>query len=218
MIYLIHGQNQVDSRRFLVRLKSNYQNIESISGKHLAGEDLKRTLPKFSHSLFGDKSALLIEGFKGEWQIIPKKLPEGLDIILWAEDKIDLGNVKVKNFLFHAVTKANGFKLADAILFKREKEALMLAAELISTKEPNEKIIGALRRGFYLVYCAKEDTLTGTQLATFAQKKFKDQSKLWSKTALKKALIYLLWSDVALKEGAKADLVFTSFVSRVAAT
>ena len=218
MIYLIHGQNQVDSRRFLSKLKSNYQNIESISGKHLAGEDLKRTLPKFSHSLFGDKSALLIEGFKGEWQIIPKKLPEGLDIILWAEDKIDLGNVKVKNFLFHAVTKANGFKLADAILFKREKEALMLAAELISTKEPNEKIIGALRRGFYLVYCAKEDTLTGTQLATFAQKKFKDQSKLWSKTALKKALIYLLWSDVALKEGAKADLVFTSFVSRVAAT
>ena len=68
------------------------------------------------------------------------------------------------------------------------------------------------------MYCAKENTLTGTQLATFAQKKFKDQSKLWSKTALKKALIYLLWSDVALKEGAKADLVFTSFVSRVAAT
>ena len=218
MIYLIHGQNQVDSRRFLSKLKSNYQNIESISGKHLIGDELKRTLPKFSHSLFGYKSALLIEVFKGEWQIIPKKLPEGLDIILWAEDKVELGKVEVKNFLFHRITKATVFKLADAILFKREKEALMLAAELISTKEPNEKIIGALRRGFYLVYCAKEDTLTGTQLATFAQKKFKDQSKLWSKTALKKALIYLLWSDVALKEGAKADLVFTSFVSRVAAT
>ena len=218
MIYLIHGQNQVDSRRFLVRLKSNYQNIESTSGKHLTGDELKRSLPKLSHSLFGDKSAFLIEGFKGEWQILPNKLPENLDIILWAENKVELGKVKVNNFLFHAVTKATVFKLADAILFKREKEALMLAAELISTKEPNEKIIGALGRGFYLVYCAKEGALTGTQLATFAQKKIKDQSKLWSKIALKKALIYLLWSDVALKEGAKADLVFTSFVSRVAAS
>ena len=214
MIYLIHGQNQVDSRRFLVRLKNNYQNIESISGKNLTEEEFKRISLRLSHPLFGGKSSILIENFNGDWQILPKAPPKEVDIILWSGEKIELGKVAAKNFLFHKTTKASVFKLADAVLFKREKEALVLTFQLLSTKEANEKIIGALGRGLYLAYCAKEGSLAGSGLPNFAREKIEDQAKFWSGSALKKALIYLLQSDLALKRGAKAHPVFTSFISR----
>ncbi|HEX7456601.1 MAG TPA: hypothetical protein VF303_04000 [Candidatus Nanoarchaeia archaeon] len=214
MIYLIHGQNQVDSRRFLIRLKSGYQNIEIISGKNLTVKEFQKTLRGLSHHLFGGRSALLIEYFDGNWQVFPRKLPAGVDVILWSVKKIPLSQLRVKSFLFDQIKKPSVFKLSDAVLFKEEKQALITASQLLSTKEPTEKIIGVIARGFYLVYCAKVDSLVGSELPTFAQKKIQEQAKLWSRPSLKRALIYLLGVDLALKEGAKAEATLTTFISR----
>lgn len=216
MIYLIHGQNQVDSRRYLIRLKSGYENVESISGKNLGKTELKRILQQASHHLYATKTAFLIEYFSGEWDIFPKNLPDGVDIILWADKKIDLGTIRVKNFPFDQVKKPTAFKLSDAVLFKKEREALTIASQLLAVREPPEKIIGAIGRGMYLVYAAKSDSLQTAQLPKFAKEKILDQAGLWSKAALKKALIYLLRSDLSIKEGAKAPQVFTTLISRVA--
>src|SRR4030043_537088 len=100
MIYLIHGTNQVDSRRFLIRLKGSYQDIQTISGKGLSKEVLEEKLKIASHYLFGGKSSFLIEHFSGDWNILPKKLPEEADIILWSGGKVETGKTLVKSFLF----------------------------------------------------------------------------------------------------------------------
>jgi hypothetical protein len=215
MIYLIHGQNQVDSRRFLIRLKSDYQDIQQIPGKGLSDKIFRGALSRVSHPLFGGKTALLIEGFDGNWKIFPKKLPEGVDLILWSEEKVEAGDLPAKKFLFDQVKKTTSFKLADAILFRNEKQALVLATQILDTKEPIERIIGALSRSFALVYAAKEGSLRYASLADFAREKIEDQAKLWTKAALKKALLRLLTADVALKEGAKTHLVITSFINQV---
>ena len=215
MIYLIHGQNQVESRHFLTRLKSGYQNIETINAKNVGEKKLQNIFGQVSHPIFGGKSALLIEHFAGNWQVFPKKIPEGFDIILWTDEKMQAGSLPVKNLLFDKLQKASAFKLVDALLFKNERSAHTLLSELLFAKEPTEKIIGALARSFFLVYCAKKGSLRNMVLPLFAKEKIQDQSKGWSQAGLKKALVQLLGVDLALKEGAQAKPVFTAFISRV---
>ena len=100
MIYLIHGQNQVDSRRFLIRQKTNYRNIETVAGKYLTSESLRKILVQASRSLFGGKNAVVVEGFRGDWKPLPKKVPEDLDLFLWSSEKIKIDRADVKSLLF----------------------------------------------------------------------------------------------------------------------
>ncbi len=214
MIYLIHGQNQVDSRRFLSKLKSNYQNIEHFSGKTQTSNEIKNFFSKISHPLFGSKSAVLIENFSGDWKSLPPNIPPNLDILLWSTQKILSTPNSVKNILFDKISSLTVFKLADAILYRREKEALIISAGLLDQKEKPEKIIGACARGIYLVYCAKVESLKNADLMKFARQKIEDQAKLWSKNSLRKALLQLVKLDLSLKEGLKAQPAFTLFISK----
>lgn len=215
MIYLIHGTNTVDSRRCLIALKQNYENIEIINGKKLKAGDLAKNFSQISHNLFGKNSATLIEYFNGDWKLVPEKPPKGLDLIIWADEKLRPPKVNVKNFVFNRAAQASTFKLADAILFKNEKEAQISASQLLASKEPVEKILGTLNRSFYLVYCEKEKSLKDDNLHSFVREKIKEQAKMWSKSGLKKALVHLLRADLDIKEGLKANLALPLFIGRV---
>lgn len=215
MIYLIHGTNTVDSRRCLIALKQNYENIEIINGKKLKADDLAKNFSQTSHNLFGKNSAALIEYFNGDWKLVPEKPPKGLDLIIWADEKLRPPKVNVKNFVFNRAAQASTFKLADAILFKNEKEAQISASQLLASKEPVEKILGTLNRSFYLVYCEKEKSLKDDNLHSFVREKIKEQAKMWSKSGLKKALVHLLRVDLDIKEGLKANLALPLFIGRV---
>jgi hypothetical protein len=215
MIYLIHGQNIVDSRRFLIKFKQSYQNIELINGKNSGTIDIKNSIERLSHHLFAKKTAVLIEFFNGDWSIFSKKVPDSVDLILWSDEKVKTGRFKAKEYLFDRARRTNAFKLADAILFKNEREAQILSSELLNSKEPVERIIGTLNRSFYLTYCEKERLLDDKDLPTFAHDKIREQARLWNKIAIKKALLALLRLDLDMKEGLKVGLAFPAFVSRV---
>lgn len=216
MIYLIHGTNTVDSRRYLIAMKQNYENIETINGKKLKEEEIAKNFSQISHNLFGKNSAILIEYFNGDWKLVPEKLPRGLDLIVWSDEKVRLPKVSVKNFVFNRAFQASTFKLADAILFKNEKEAQVIASQLLASKEPVEKILGTLNRSFYMVYCEKEESLKDENLHSFVLEKIRDQARMWSKSGLKRALLHLLRVDLDVKEGLKADLALPLFIGRVA--
>lgn len=216
MIYLIHGTNSVDSRRYLIRLKQNYENVEIIDARKLKAEGFGKKLSQIPHNLFGNNSAVLIEYFKGDWKRIPEKLPKGLDLILWSEEKIRAPQINVKNIVFNKYSQVSTFKLADAILFKNEKEAQIIASQLMASKEPIEKILGTLNRSFYLAYCEKEKSLKGANLHSFVLEKVREQAKMWSKGGLKKALLHLLRVDLDIKEGLKSDLALPIFIGRAA--
>lgn len=215
MIYLIHGTNSVDSRRYLISMKQNYENIETVNGKKIKTEDMLKNFNQTSHHIFGKNTAILIEYFNGDWKLIPEKLPKDLDLILWSDDKIRPPKVNVRNFVFNRAFQASTFKLADAILFRSEKEAQIIASQLLSSKEPIEKILGILNRSFYLVYCEKEKSLKGEDLHSFVREKIVDQARMWTKSGLKKALVYLLRVDLELKEGLKPNLALPLFIGRI---
>ena len=215
MIYLVHGQNEVDSRRFLIRLKSGYQDLQSFQYKILDKKLLETSIKKLSQPLFGGKSAILIEGFTGNIDILPQSLPERLDIILWSNKRLDVRNKDVKSFLFDRVRRANVFKLSDAVLLRREKEAQILLTQLLYGKELPEKIIGALARGFYLIYFIKEGTINKVNLSNFIIQKHNDQATHWTIARIKKGLLQLLYADLAIKDGKKPTVVFTNLISRL---
>lgn len=215
MIYLIHGKNEVDSRRFLTKLKTSYNNVKTWDNKSLTKKDLDSNMRIASKELFGGKSAFLVEGFNGESEILPKLTPEGLDLILWSNKKLFITGKDLKVFLFDRITKANTFKLADAILFKQEVQAYNLLDELLSSKEPPEKIIGTINRGLCLVFLVKENTISRTNLSSYIQQKHIDQSRYWSKASVKRALVRLLKTDLAIKDGTKPNIALSNLISQL---
>ncbi|OGY24125.1 MAG: hypothetical protein A2172_01105 [Candidatus Woykebacteria bacterium RBG_13_40_15] len=215
MIYLIHGQNQVDSRRFLIRLRSNYKNIRVIPGKNLNDKDFLKLIKEYNQPLFEGREAILIEEFDGNWDILPKQEIKGIDIILWADRKIDKLVPKTKTFLFEQQKKLSAFKLVDAVLYKDEKEALVILDTLLKKKEPGEKIIGAFLRGFGLLYCAKTGSLEKAKIPLFASERIKEQEKNWNKAEIKRALLNLIYADVTVKGGQNASIALTTFINRV---
>jgi DNA polymerase III delta subunit len=214
VIYLIHGQNIVDSRRFLQKLKSSYSDVVALDPQGLTSKKLGRAIAEKTNSFWGDKAALLIENFGGDFSQIPDSLPENLDIILWSGEKLK-PKPKIKAVLFEDFRKSSTFKLADAILYRREREALTLLYSLLLAKTPVEKIIGAVGRNLSLALAAKDNLLGDYDLADFVRAKTADQAKNWTKSELKRALVELIRVDVAGKEGAKPSLSFTYFISKV---
>jgi DNA polymerase III delta subunit len=216
MIYLIHGQNEIDSRRFLIRLKTSYQNVQNIPGKNLSRKNLESRLSETSQALFGGKTTLLIENFEGDFASLPKKLPEGVDLILWADKKLAVTPKNIKAFLFNQVIKGSVFKLADAVLLKKEREAQVMLGSLLKNKEAPEKIIGTINRGLCLVYFVKENTINKTNLSLYLRQKHIEQARYWSKLSVKRGLLQLLSSDVAIKRGNKPSHVLTNLISHLA--
>lgn len=217
MIYLIHGQNEVDSRRFLIRLKTSYQSIQNIPGKNLSEKNLESRLSETSHALFGGKTALLIENFEGDLASLPKKLPDGLDLILWSDKKLVVTNKNIKNILFNQIIKGSVFKLADAVLLKNEKQAQIMLEDLLENKEVPEKIIGTISRALCLVYFVKENTIDKTNLSLYPRQKHIEQARYWSKLSVKRGLLQLLSSDLAIKRGSKPSHVLTNLVTHLVA-
>ena len=215
MIYLIHGENIVDSRRYLLRIKSNYENTLLVKGKNLKEAAFKKILNELPKPLFGKKAAIEVEGFNGDWSIFPEVLHRDLDFILWTDSKIEKVKSEVKSQLFNKRSSANTFKLADAILYKNEREAQLTALELLNIKEPIEKILGALNRSFYLLYQEKIRSLEGENISAFVKNKLKEQAKYWGKSEIKKAVLYLLKTDLSIKEGVKTQLALQTFISRI---
>jgi len=215
MIYLIHGRNVIDSRRFLVRLKSAYGSVEVVVGKTLTKTNFEERLQEANQYLFSGKTAFLVEDFKGVWPGLSSNLPEDVDIIFWAADKVETIPPGVKSYLFQTQIKANPFRLVDAVLFKDEKSSQELCQQLLTEKESPEKIIGLLARSFCLVYSSKDGSLDKSKTAQFLVDKLSQQSQVWKAYEIKKALVALLQADLSLKEGAKPAIVFTSLVSQL---
>lgn len=216
MIYVIHGQNEVDSRRFMAKFKLSYDDLRYINGKNLTKGTLEKIIDESSNSLFGGKSAILIDDFTSSVDILPQNAPRDLDIIVWSARKLPIYGKNFKSFVFDKSSKANVFKLSDATLFKREKSAQILLDELLQSKEPPEKIIGALTRGLCFIYFVKERTINRTNLPPFIQQKHIDQSNNWTSKSIKKGVAKLILADLAIKEGLKTDFVLTNLISELA--
>ncbi len=213
MIYLIHGENLVDSRRALIKLKLEYKDIQVLESKKTTEKNLEEKLRESTNLLFGGKSALLLENFSGEWKILPKDPPVEIDIILWSPKKLKPVPAGIKSLNFDTYKNLSAFKLADALLFKNEKQALEILHELLEAKEPPEKILGALTRNFSLAYAAK--TQDSLPIPEFIYEKINQQTRVWDVKQIRKAFYSLIKADLEIKEGAKSQVVLNSLIGKL---
>ena len=208
MIYLLHGQDTVSSRNFLLRLKGQYQTTIVI--------DLKKSKGNFelpTDSLFEQKTLLILENSlpKNADELLPKV---SFDVAIWLPESIETVPKWVdKDLLFKLSENSSTFKLADLIFLGQEKQALLVLESLFLNNTASELIIGTLVRQLRLVNLVLEGETEKVSKSSFVQKKASDQAKNWSLRKAKSAGLFLLRADLSLKKGLlPAKLVFTKLV------
>lgn len=197
MIYLIHGEDLVSSKNFLLKLKTNYTSIDNISLKNV--KNLNQVLPS-GNGLFSEKKLVILENFPLKKEI---KLPQNLDYdtVLWFEESIDPPNWVNKIWYFKQNQANTSFKLIDYIAYGQEKQALMTLKEVLFYPKEREMIIGSLVRLMRLLVFSKNGELAKVTTSKFLQEKTVDQAKGWDLRKIRAGLMYLLKTDLWLKQG-----------------
>ncbi len=208
MIYLLHGQDTVSSRSFLLRLKEQYQVTTVI--------DLKKTKGVFelpTEQLFEQKHLIVLENSipKDADNLIPQVTN---DLVIWLSDDLDTIPKWVgKNLSFKLTENVSTFKLADLVFSGQEKQALLVLKNLLQKNTPMELLIGSLVRQLRLINFALEDEVEKVSRNSFLQGKIKDQARKWSKRKVKSAGLRLLKADLSIKKGLlPANLVFSKLI------
>ncbi|HEY4695198.1 MAG TPA: hypothetical protein VIH52_04545 [Candidatus Nanoarchaeia archaeon] len=212
MIYLVHGPDTVSSRTFLLKLKSQYPSYETVNFKIL-----KENLSVFlqSQNLFGNKKLLVIENFTPE-QAKPLKPQEDIDLAIWLEDLITPPSWIDKSVPFKQIDQNSTFKLADAIAFGSEKQALTILEKLLLENTASELIIGALTRQIKLLSLGYTNEWEKVSKSPFLISKIREQLYHWNRKKLKAATLLLLKADWDLKSGGLARThSLTQLVSRL---
>lgn len=196
MIYLLHGQDTVSSRNFLLRLKKQYQTATVI--------DVKKSKEIFelpSEQLFGQKSLIILENS------VPKNADNLLpsithDVVVWLPDSLETIPEWVgKNLLFKLSETASTFKLADLIFLGQEKQALILLGNVLQKNTAAELLIGSLVRQLRAINLVLEGEAHRVSKNSFVQSKTVDQARKWSKKKVKLAGLQLLKADLSIKKG-----------------
>jgi DNA polymerase III delta subunit len=200
MVTLLHGNNTLASRRYLLDFKTKFNGeVEEVDGRRLTEKDLNEALS--SLPMFFAKKLLVIQHAPRE--NILKKLnnsPKEAEVIIWAEKRLNLKLNQIKVLEFKETSELTSFKLAEAAANKNVKAALETLERLLSEKCPPELIVGALHREIRLLILAQEGSLAAP-LPSFVVKKIEKRSSNWEVNRLKEVLEDLLNLDERVKTG-----------------
>ncbi len=190
MLIIIHGENQVASRRklsdLLTAAKKKNQDIIKLEAEKIDRAKLESTL--LADSLFGNSKILIIEGIhslpksKKKDEFIGLISSASIDIILWEKkllSKIDLKKLptNLENFEFKISPKLWSFLDQLSAKQKNKNELLKLFRESISTDEI-EFVFLMLIRQIRLLIQIKENY--PPKIAPFMLSKLKAQAKEFS--------------------------------------
>ncbi len=197
MIYLLHGEDIVSSKNFLLNLRKEYSGFDQISLKNV--KNLDEALPS-GKGLFSEKKLVVIENFplKKEFQL-PKNLD--YDVVLWFAESVSAPSWVDKAWYFKQNQTQSSFKLADYIAYGQEKQALSLLNDLLKDPKEKEMIVGSLVRQLRLLALTISGELSEVSQSQFLQSKVKEQAKNWNLRKVRAGLIYLLKTDLWLKQG-----------------
>ncbi len=197
MIYLLHGPDTVSSRTYLLKLRSNYDSWESVEPKLLSKnpEVFLR-----AQNLFTAKHLVIIENYLPKEDEPLPALPS-IDVVIWTDKLVSPPKWVDKNIPFKIAEQFSSFKLADAIGYGQEKQALILLEKLLAENTPAELIIGSLTRQLRLLSLALAGEWTQVSKSSFLQTKVAEQVKNWDRKKLRTASLLLLKADWDIKSG-----------------
>ena len=197
MIYLIHGEDIVSSKNFLLNLKKNYSGFDQVSLKNV--KNIAEVLPS-GKGLFSDKKLVVIENFPLRKDVqLPKKLD--YDAVLWFAETIPVPTWVDKVWYFKQNQTLSSFKLADAVAYGQEKQALAILTDLLKDPKEKEMVVGSLVRQLRMLALCLSGQSEEVSKSQFLQGKIREQAKNWNFRKLRTALIYLLKTDLWLKQG-----------------
>ena len=149
-------------------------------------------------------------------QAKPLKPQEDIDLAIWLEDLITPPSWIDKSVPFKQIDQNSTFKLADAIAFGSEKQALTILEKLLLENTASELIIGALTRQIKLLSLGYTNEWEKVSKSPFLISKIREQLYHWNRKKLKAATLLLLKADWDLKSGGLARThSLTQLVSRL---
>lgn len=206
MLTLLHGDNIVDSRNELVRIKNNYQGeVLIFNGKTLSLTELKSAVE--SLSLFGSRRLIIIEELHSKISKI--QLKELLEYLLKSEISVDMILWESKEILKTSLNKfmpvwkiqlfsipKSLFTLLSSIIPSNNAKIMKLLKETRKTNN-NEFIFLMIVRQIKMLLLASENALTS--MPTWMQFKYLRQAKDFSKEQLLRIYRKLLLIDIGQK-------------------
>lgn len=214
MITILHGDDVVSSRKYLVELKSSVVNPLTLDGKNLELNDLIQTLK--SNSLFSDEKNIFIENLfskkksKDLEEIIELiKKNSNQNLVIW--DSGELSKPQLSTF---PKAKINLFKISktlfnflDSISPNNSKNVLRFHEALKTSDE--EMLFYMLIRQFRLLLALSSgaNSIDDVQrLSPWQKDKLVRQSKLFTVEELKIVYNKLYEADLNIKTGVQSNL------------
>ena len=197
MIFLVHGEDTVSSRSFLLKLRQDYSSAETISLKNI--KDPQTILPS-GKGLFSEKKLIILENFS----LSKTKEINGdydYDLVLWFPETITPPSWINKAWHFKQTNSVSIFKFADSVVYGQEKQALLMLENLLLSSKEREMIIGTLVRTLKMIALSLSGEAETVSNSSFVQSKVREQAKEWDLKKVKIALLYLLKTDLWMKQG-----------------
>ncbi|OGG02439.1 hypothetical protein A2Z33_05265 [Candidatus Gottesmanbacteria bacterium RBG_16_52_11] len=211
MLTLIHGDNTEASRRELNRIRTGYREIRMLSGKALTSRDLIQAAD--SGSLFGGKSAVVIENFLTKNPAKSKltaelldflvRVAERSDIILWEEKEIPKSTVsRLSPKLTERLIKHPPalFAFLDA-LAPGKPNALLVSYGRVLEKEASELVHAMILRRIRQLIMIK-DGIKPRETASWQENRLTMQAKLFTMEQLIRLHKSLTMNEFSVKSGA----------------
>lgn len=214
MITLIHGDDIVSSRKYLIELKEASENAVNLNGKELNSSDLTQNLK--TNSLFSEQKNIFIERLlsKGKSKDLEDiidllKRSSSLNITIWEDtelSKTQLSLFPKANINLFKIPK-NLFSFLDN-LYPNNPKSVLTFHDALKTAD-SETLFYMMIRQFRLLLAINSEK-SGIdeiqRLASWQKDKFKRQAKMFSADQLKKIYNKLYEIDLNIKTGVYPNL------------
>ncbi len=207
MIYILHGDDNVASRKFLNDLVEGFK-ITNLEGKTLRLPEFEESL--VSTDLFGDKKAVIVENLlsknlrKKDFIKFLNDNPPSVQLILWEDKKIlktsiaGLKSVTVRDFFLPSYY----FQFLDSFVPSNNKGALKLFHTLQDSYAPEQLFFSLIKRIRSLVILSQgEKNLELAKMSPWQLSNLQKQLKLWRQDSLLIFYKKLLSTEIKLKTG-----------------
>lgn len=210
MIYILHGDDAVSSRKRATELFKNVSTTVSLDGKNLKEEEIAQSL--VTQSLFGESYGVLIDNFllKNKQKKDIEKLLNSREwdtlVVFWESDKIRKNltfafkQAKVEEFKL----PQNYFAFLDNLVPRSGRKQFTLYQSLLATYAAEQIFYALVKRvrALKIIKEGKESELKETAgFAPWQLSRLKSQAALWQDDKLDTFYKKLFQIEVNLKSG-----------------
>ncbi len=207
MIYLLHGDDTVASRKYLTELTEGLT-VTTFDGKSLTIPTLEEAIS--SGGLFGEAKAVVVEGLIAK---NPKKKDivtflnnHDVQIVLvfWEEKKVlktsfaSLKKATVKDFLLPSYY----FQFLDNFAPSNKKSSFLLYQKLLANYAPEQLLFSLLKRVRLLAILSSGGNTTElSKMSSWQMNNLQKQVRMWKKDSLLGVYEALKQTEIKLKTG-----------------